>query len=91
MGLWGHSTAAGVAIVAGALDRRVKAVAGQNPSLLDTWTALEKTRGRTQPGAVRFLLAQDFERRLEAGECATIPALATDTPKLAGYIAREAS
>ena len=88
IGLWGHSTAAGVAIVAGALDRRVRAVAGQNPSLLDAWAALEKTRGRTQLGAVRALLAQDFERRLETGEGATIPALAADNPKLAGYIAQ---
>jgi acetyl esterase/lipase len=53
IGLWGHSTAAGVAVVAGALDRRVKCVAGQNPSLLDAWTALEKTRGRRPFGAVR--------------------------------------
>jgi uncharacterized protein len=82
IGLWGHSTAAGVAIVAGALDRRVKCVAGQNPSLLDAWTALEKTRGRRQLGAVRALLEQDFERRLETGEGATVPALPADDPKL---------
>ena len=88
IGLWGHSTAAGVAVVAGALDRRVKCVAGQNPSLLDAWTALEKTRGRRQFGAVRDLLQQDFERRFETGEGATVPALAADDPKLAGYIAQ---
>jgi uncharacterized protein len=88
IGLWGHSTAAGVAIVAGALDRRVKAVAGQNPSLLDAWAALEKSRGRRQLGAVRALLGQDFERRFETGEGATVPALAADDPKLAGYIAQ---
>src|SRR4029453_2281565 len=35
IGLWGHSTAAGVAIVAGALDRRIKSGGGQNPSMLD--------------------------------------------------------
>jgi uncharacterized protein len=77
-----------VAIVAGALDRRVKCVAGQNPSLLDAWAALEKTRGRRQLGAVRALLEQDFERRFETGEGATVPALAADDPKLAGYIAQ---
>jgi dienelactone hydrolase len=61
IGLWGHSTAAGVAVVAGALDRRVKCVAGQNPSLLDAWTALEKTRGRRQLGLGRSMgLAADF-------------------------------
>jgi len=88
IGLWGHSTAAGVAVVAGALDRRVKCVAGQNPSLLDAWTALEKTRGRRPFGAVRALLEQDFQRRFETGEGATVPALAADDPKLAGYIAQ---
>jgi hypothetical protein len=74
--------------VAGALDRRVKCVAGQNPSLLDAWTALEKTRGRRQFGAVRALLQQDFERRFETGEGATVPALPADDPKLAGYVAQ---
>jgi uncharacterized protein len=53
IGLWGHSTAAGVAIVAGALDRRIACVATQNPSLLDAWAALEKTRGREPMGAMR--------------------------------------
>jgi uncharacterized protein len=88
IGLWGHSTAAGVAIVAGALDRRVRCVAGQNPSLLDAWAALERSRGRARLGAMRAMLEQDFERRLETGEGATIPALASDDPKLAGYIAQ---
>ena len=50
IGLWGHSTAAGV--------------------------------------AVRALLEQDFQRRFETGEGATVPALAADDPKLAGYIAQ---
>ena len=84
----GHSTAAGVAIVAGALDRRIRCVAGQNPSLLDAWAALERTRGRRQLGAVRALLERDFERRYETGEGATVPALPADDPKLAGYIAQ---
>ena len=88
IGLWGHSTAAGVAIVAGALDRRVNCVAGQNPSLLDAWTALEKSRGRTQLAAIRALLAQDFDRRLATGEGASVPALPADDPKVAGYIAQ---
>jgi uncharacterized protein len=88
IGLWGHSTAAGVAIVAGALDRRVRCVAGQNPSLLDAWTALEKSRGRNQLTAIRTVLEQDFDRRLVTGEGATVPALPADDPKLAGYIAQ---
>jgi alpha-beta hydrolase superfamily lysophospholipase len=88
IGLWGHSTGAGVAIMAGVLDRRVRCVAGQNPSMLDAWTALERSRGRGPLGAVRARLEQDFERRLATGEGATIPALATDDPKLAGYVAQ---
>jgi fermentation-respiration switch protein FrsA (DUF1100 family) len=88
IGLWGHSTGAGVAIVAGAIDRRVKWVAGQNPSMLDAWAALERSRGRAHLGAVRALLEQDVQRRFETGEGAVIPALATNDPKLAGYVAQ---
>jgi uncharacterized protein len=87
IGVWGHSTASGVAIVAGALDRRIGCVACQNPSMLDAWTALEKSRGRAQMSAIRALLQEDFDRRL-TGEGARIPALASDDPKLAGYVAQ---
>jgi uncharacterized protein len=88
IGVWGHSTAAGVAIVAGALDRRIACVACQNPSMLDAWTAVEKTRGRAQMGMVRALLQQDFERRLQTGEGASIPAIPSDDPRLGGYLAQ---
>jgi uncharacterized protein len=82
IGVWGHSTAAGVAIVAGALDRRIGCVAGQNPSMLDAWAALEKSRGRAQMGMVRSLLEQDLDRRLQTGEGASVPALASDDPQV---------
>ena len=88
IGAWGHSTAAGVAIVAGAIDRRIGAVACQNPSMLDAWAALEKSRGRGPMGMIRGLLRQDFQRRFESGEGAAIPALPADDPRLAGYIAQ---
>jgi fermentation-respiration switch protein FrsA (DUF1100 family) len=88
IGVWGHSTAAGVAIVAGALDRRIGCVASQNPSMLDTWTALERTRGRAQMGAVHALLQRDFEQRLQTGGGASIPAIPSDDPRLAGYVAQ---
>jgi pimeloyl-ACP methyl ester carboxylesterase len=88
IGVWGHSTAAGVAIVAGALDRRIRAVAGQNPSMLDAWAALETSRGRGPMGMLRALLLQDFQRRFETGAGASIPALPADDPKLAGYVAQ---
>jgi alpha-beta hydrolase superfamily lysophospholipase len=86
IGVWGHSTASGAAIVAGALDRRIGCVACQNPSMLDAWTALEKSRGRGQMSVIRALLQEDFDRRLRTGEGTSIPALASDDPKLAGYV-----
>jgi uncharacterized protein len=88
IGLWGHSTAAGVAVVAGALDRRIAAVACQNPSMLDGWTALQTSLGRAGFRRIRALLEHDFDQRYETGEGASIPALPTDEPKLAGYVAQ---
>jgi alpha-beta hydrolase superfamily lysophospholipase len=88
IGVWGHSTAAGVAIVAGALDRRIGAVAGQNPSMLDAWAALQASRGRAAMGMIRSLLQRDFEQRCTTGKGASMPALPTDDPKLAGYVAQ---
>jgi uncharacterized protein len=88
IGRWGHSTAAGVAIVAGAIDRRVGAVAGQNPSLLDAWAALERSRGRAAMAATQGLMEQDAQRRFETGQGATMPALPTQDPQLAGYVAQ---
>ena len=37
-------------------------------------------------GAVRALLQQDFQRRFETGQGASVPALPTDDPRLAGYV-----
>jgi cephalosporin-C deacetylase-like acetyl esterase len=56
IGVWGHSVGAGVAIVAGVLDHRIGCVVGQNPSFLDPWAALQKSRGRTQLAMVREAL-----------------------------------
>ena len=88
IGVWGHSTGASVAITAGVLDRRIKAVAGQNPSLLDPWPALEKSLGRAQMGMIRHGLQDDFDRRYDTGHGAVMPALPSGDPKLAGYIAQ---
>lgn len=88
IGVWGHSTGAGVAIMAGVLDRRIKAVAGQNPSMFDPWTALEKSLGRRQLRLIRRGLQDDFDRRFATGAGAVMPALPTDDPKLAGYVAQ---
>ena len=88
IGLWGHSTGAGVAVVAGAIDRRITCVAGQNPSMLDGWAALQTSLGRAKLRGIRALLERDFELRYETGAGTSIPAIATDDPKLAGYVAQ---
>jgi uncharacterized protein len=43
---------------------------------------------RTRSEAVRAMLEQDAQRRLDTGEGATVPALASNDPKLAGYVAQ---
>lgn len=88
IGAWGHSTGGAVAIMAGVLDRRIKAVACQNPSMLDAWPALEKSLGRTQMGNIRHHLQNDFDRRYDTGHGAVMPALPSGDPKLSGYIAQ---
>lgn len=87
IGVWGHSAGGGVAIVAGVLDRRIKAVACQNPSFLDAWTALEKSRGRTPMAMIRRLMQKDFDQRFETGSGGSIAAL-PDDPKIAEYTAQ---
>ena len=86
IGVWGHSTGGGVGIMAGVLDRRIKAVACQNPSLLDAWEALEKSRGRGPMGMLRNALKDDFGRRFATGTGAVMPALPAGDSKLDGYI-----
>jgi uncharacterized protein len=63
-------------------------VAGQNPSLLDAWAALERSRGRAAMAATQGLMEQDAQRRFETGQGATMPALPTQDPQLAGYVAQ---
>jgi len=87
IGAWGHSVGAGVAIVAAVLDRRIRCVVGQNPSLLDAWTALSESRGRTQMAAFREALQHDFDTRFATGSGASVPALPND-PKIAAYTAQ---
>jgi hypothetical protein len=55
--------------------------------MLDAWAALERSRGRARMVAVRAMLEQDAQRRFETGEGATIPVLASNDPRLAGYVA----
>jgi acetyl esterase/lipase len=87
IGVWGHSVGAGVAIVAGVLDRRIGCVVGQNPSFLDPWAALSKSRGRTQLAMIREALQRDFDQRFATGVGGSIPAL-PDDPKIGPYTAQ---
>jgi hypothetical protein len=87
IGVWGHSVGAGVAIVAGVLDRRIGCVVGQNPSYLDPWAALAKSRGRTGMDMVREALQRDFDQRFAKGVGASIAALPND-PKISAYTAQ---
>jgi uncharacterized protein len=87
IGVWGHSVGAGVAIVAGVLDHRIGCVVGQNPSFLDPWAALQKSRGRTQLAMAREALQRDFDQRFATGVGGTIPAL-PDDPKIGPYTAQ---
>jgi dienelactone hydrolase len=87
VGVWGHSVGARVAIVAGVLDRRISCVVGQNPSFLDPWEALAKSRGRTQLAMVREAFQRDFDQRFATGVGVSIAAL-PDDPKISGYTAQ---
>jgi uncharacterized protein len=87
IGVWGHSVGAGVAIVAGVLDSRIGCVVGQNPSYLDPWAALAKSRGRTGMAMVRNSLQQDFDQRFAKGVGVSIAAL-PDDPKISAYTAQ---
>ena len=86
IGLWGHSLGATVAIQAAALDRRVKAVVGQNPSMFNGWRAMEKGRGR--PGVQGMLDAVDADRqqRYETGSGARMPLLGRGDPRIVDYL-----
>jgi uncharacterized protein len=87
IGAWGHSAGSGVAIVAAVLDRRITCVVCQNPTFLDSWTALDKTRGREQMTALRQYLQQDFDRRWKTGAGVSIAALPPDK-RIAEYTAQ---
>ncbi|MEO6087504.1 MAG: alpha/beta fold hydrolase [Umezawaea sp.] len=73
IGLWGNSVAGPVMVQAAVLDRRVRCVVAQSPSLFDGWRATEKIAGSLHFSALRAMLEQDRERRDETGEGASIP------------------
>jgi hypothetical protein len=74
--------------MAGVIDRRIKCVACQNPSMLDGWNAFEKMRGMATMAAIRELLIHDWEQRYATGKGMTAPGLGADDPKIASYVAQ---
>jgi hypothetical protein len=74
--------------MAGVLDRRIKCVACQNPSMLDGWTAFEQMRGRLGMAMVRQVAAQDWEQRFTTGQGISVPGLGADDKKVAEYAAQ---
>ncbi|MFI6502472.1 alpha/beta hydrolase [Nonomuraea typhae] len=67
IGLWGVSIGGSVAVHAAVLDRRVKAVVVQSPSVWNGWRYLERLLGREGVHAMRDQRDQDWQRRHETG------------------------
>lgn len=89
VGLWGVSVGGSVAVQAAVLDRRVKCVVVQSPSVWNGWRYLERLLGRAGVHALRDRLDDDWQRRYEGGDSARVPHLSLDgetvrdTPDLA--------
>lgn len=86
IGLWGHSLGATVAIQAAAIDRRVRCVACQNPSMFNGWRAMEKSRGRAGLQAMLDVVDKDREQRFQSGTGLRMPLLGTGDPDIADYL-----
>ncbi|MGF6882837.1 alpha-beta hydrolase superfamily lysophospholipase [Nocardia sp. GAS34] len=86
IGLWGHSLGATVAIQAAALDRHVKCVVGQNPSMFNGWRATEKSRGRAGLQALLDLLDQDRQQRFATGQGMRVPLLGGGDEHITDYL-----
>ncbi|MEU6426504.1 alpha/beta hydrolase [Microbispora sp. NPDC046973] len=87
IGLWGHSLGATVAIQAAAIDRRVRCVACQNPSMFNGWRAMEKARGRAGVQGLLDVVDQDLRQRYETGSGMRMPLLGTGDPHIVDYLA----
>jgi acetyl esterase/lipase len=75
IGLWGVSMGGCVAIQTAVIDRRVKCVACQSPSVLNGWRYTLKSHGREQFKQLLDSLEEDWVRRIETGEGAKVPYL----------------
>ncbi|MFE0149009.1 alpha/beta hydrolase [Nonomuraea sp. NPDC059007] len=78
IGLWGVSVGGSVAVQAAVLDRRVKAVVVQSPSVWNGWRYLERLLGREGVHAMREQLDLDWQRRHETGASLRVPHLSLD-------------
>jgi pimeloyl-ACP methyl ester carboxylesterase len=78
IGVWGVSIGGSVAAQAAVLDRRIKCVVVQSPSVWNGWRYLERLLGRAGVHALRDQLQQDWQRRYEGGPSARVPHLTLD-------------
>ncbi len=78
LGLWGHSLGAAVGIQVAAMDRRVRCVAGQNPSMFNGWRAMERGRGHVGVLAMLQLIEKDLLQRYRTGRGLRMPLLGKD-------------
>ncbi|MFR9774270.1 alpha/beta hydrolase [Nocardia sp. SC052] len=75
IGVWGVSIGGSVAAHAAVLDRRVKCVVVQSPSVWDGWRYLERLYGRIGVCALRDRLDEDWQRRYAGEASARVPHL----------------
>ncbi|MEV0353035.1 alpha/beta fold hydrolase [Nonomuraea sp. NPDC050680] len=78
IGVWGVSIGGSVAAQAAVLDRRIKCVVVQSPSVWNGWRYLDRLLGRAGVHALRDSLDEDWQRRNEGGQSARVPHLTLD-------------
>jgi len=77
IGIWGTSFSGGHVLEVAAVDKRVKCVVSQVPTISGYQSALRRTRADLVPAALaRF--AQDRQQRFEGGTPMTMPAVSAD-------------
>lgn len=78
IGVWGTSLSGGHALVVGAIDRRVKCIVAQVPTISGSANAMRRTRSDLM-AASRARFDADRERRFKGEPPATMPLVAEDT------------
>lgn len=77
IGIWGTSFSGGHVIEVAAIDRRVKCVVSQVPTISGFESALRRTRADLMPAALRRF-QEDRQRRFEGSSPAMLPAVCSD-------------